>query len=100
MLLFDSLEAFKHMIIIKLDFFSRKWKLYLMEMLMIKTEETKWLDLVVYSEYSGELTDSYLPYSKTSMTRMPMACLQLLIRARFFKANQTSTLRLAPVSSD
>ena len=28
---------------------------------MIKTEESKSLDLVVYSEYSGELTNCYLP---------------------------------------
>ena len=40
MFLFDILELFRHMTIIKLDF-SRNWKLYLMKMLLIKSEETK-----------------------------------------------------------
>ena len=32
-----------------------------MEMLMIKAEESNKVDLVVYREYSRELTDCFLP---------------------------------------
>ena len=53
-------KLYGHIIIIKLDF-SMYRKLYLMEMLMIKSEETKLLDLVVYREYSREITDCCLP---------------------------------------
>ena len=61
MFLLDSLEAlYKHMTLIKL-YFSRDRKLYLMEMPMIKPEEPKWLNLVVYRVYLRELTDCCLP---------------------------------------
>ena len=52
MLFFDIWKLYWHMTIIKLDFL-RNRKLYLLQVLMIKTEETKWLDLVVYRVLRG-----------------------------------------------
>ena len=56
-------RLFQHIITFELVF-SRKRKLSLIEMLIIKSEESSWLDLVVYKPFSGELTDCYLPLTQ------------------------------------
>ena len=53
----DALMTYDHF---DLDFL-RKRKLYLKEILMVKAEESILLDIVVYREYSRELTVCYLP---------------------------------------
>ena len=64
-----------------------KNKLYLMKRLMINAAEASSLDIVVYKEYSGELTDCCLPLIHLSMKEVRWSAVGLQTD------KQTSTLQ-------